>query len=157
MFTIIIFVPGFWLFFMYRFFFLSFFFCCFWILLHCNVHAISTYLCWWAFTFSLSTLVFTWKLPTNCMWKDSAPQRGGPTPLHVVFPMAVGISITSWNIRGLKDTVKRKAIFDTLCHQGSSIACIQEMHLTKDILYLLNFCSFSVQYHSVFFILCKGC
>lgn len=77
------------------------------------------------------------------------------TPLSA-FYYVIGDYLTSWNIRGLKDFTKCKAILDSLSQYGTSIACIQETRLTKDSFDLLKSRTYPVQYYSVFFSYARG-
>lgn len=52
--------------------------------------------------------------------------------------MANEILILSWNIRGIKDRTKKRAMFDTLGQYLPSIVCLQETHLTRDTVNLLQ-------------------
>lgn len=52
--------------------------------------------------------------------------------------MANEILMLLWNIRGIKDCTKKRAMFDTLGQYSPSIVCLQETHLTRDTVNLLQ-------------------
>lgn len=58
------------------------------------------------------------------------------------------ITICSWNVRGVKDKVKRQAILSMIDKGRVEILCLQETHLDKDSIKIMDHKKFQIQYHS---------
>lgn len=58
-------------------------------------------------------------------------------------------SVTSWNVRGLGDPVKRAVFLSGLERSGPGLLCLQETHLTNAAVIQLRSRGFQTQYHSV--------
>lgn len=63
-------------------------------------------------------------------------------------PSIVGVS--SWNIRGMGDPIKKAAVFTELESHGSGLICLQETHLTNVTKLLIRNRKFQAQFHSVY-------
>ena len=59
------------------------------------------------------------------------------------------LAITSWNVRGMGDPIKRTSVMSLLEEGMPGLLCLQETHLTKDTVPLLNSRKFQAQFHSV--------
>lgn len=70
--------------------------------------------------------------------------------------MAKQAVITSWNVRGLGDRVKRLAVLHAIKHLGSSVVCLQETHMLpgEDSPFSANL--FGAQFHSAFSSYARG-
>lgn len=64
--------------------------------------------------------------------------------------MPAEIALMSWNVRGLKEPVKKRAIFSTLMQHNLSIVCPKETHLIQDTTSILQNGRYPIQYHSVY-------
>lgn len=58
------------------------------------------------------------------------------------------VRICSWNVRGVKDPSKRQAIFSEIKLNGSKILCLQETHLERESVKVLEHKKYRIQYHS---------
>lgn len=59
-------------------------------------------------------------------------------------------SITSWNVRGLGDPLKRSTVLSALEGSGPRLLCLQKTHLTSATIIQLRNQKFQTQYHSVY-------
>lgn len=59
------------------------------------------------------------------------------------------VGITSWNIRGMGDPIKRATVLSELELLGADLVCLQETHLTNESKSLIWNKKFQVQFHSV--------
>lgn len=70
--------------------------------------------------------------------------------------MTAEIGMWSWNIRGIKNLIKKNAMFAELARCGPLIVCLQETHLTKDTVSLIQNKKYPIQYHSVYSAYARG-
>lgn len=59
------------------------------------------------------------------------------------------VGITSWNIRGMGDPIKKATVFSELKSHGTDLVCLQETHLTNESKLLIRNKKFQAQFHSV--------
>ena len=69
-------------------------------------------------------------------------------PVVMVNKNKKGILLMTWNVRGLGDKVKRKAMFKYFDKMKPQVICLQETHMRPDSIYLLNSRKYPMQYHS---------
>lgn len=63
-------------------------------------------------------------------------------------PKTFGIS--SWNIRGMSEPIKKATVFSELESCATELICLQETHLTDKTKLLIRNKEFQTQYHSVY-------
>ncbi|KAE8608026.1 hypothetical protein XENTR_v10011378 [Xenopus tropicalis] len=62
----------------------------------------------------------------------------------------MGVSVLSWNVRGLNDSIKRRLVMDYIRKQNAKITFLQETHLTGSKLITLQKQWVGWSYHSTF-------
>lgn len=68
-------------------------------------------------------------------WIASVGRILSQTELLIFFLLLISVGhvkLISWNIRGLRDPNKQRAVFDKIADTGASIICLQETHISKN-------------------------
>lgn len=70
--------------------------------------------------------------------------------------MSSTVGISSWNVRGMGDPVKRVAVFSELESHCVELICLQETHLTNESKSQIGGRRFQTQFHSVYSSYARG-